>query len=151
MKKIIIILPFLFMMMACQPSYHFEKKHRFNNKNWFKFNDLKYEIQVEAGKTYSFSGNIITDSTYQHRKMEIGFYLFLPSGEERLSDQTIRILDYDHLPLGEISENGIILPVEFKKHLLASENGVLRLEISQHSQYLDNFGIIGLDLFVIEE
>lgn len=139
------------MLMSCQPSYHFEKKHRFENKNWVKFNDLKYEVPVEAGKRYSFSGNILFDSTYHQRKIEIGFYLYLPDDEERLSDYSFRVLDYDYLPIGEKTENGYSLALEFKKQLLLSESGLLTVQISHHSQYLDNFGIIGLDLFVEEE
>lgn len=151
MNRILLLLPLLVLLLSCQPSHHFDKKHRFENNNWLKFNDLKYEIPVEQGKSYSFSGNIITDSSYQHRKMDIGFYLYLPGGEERLSDETIRILDYDYLPLGEKTGDEIILPVVFRKHLQVSESGILKLQISLHSQYLDNFGIIGLDLFVEQE
>jgi len=151
MRKIILALTLLWMITACQNSNHFDKKHRFENNNWFKFNDLKYDIPVNAGETYSFTGNIITDSSYQNRKIEIGFYLILPSGEERLSDQSIRILDYNYLPVGENTEAGISVPVDFKKHLSVSENGILKLQISLHSQNLDNFGIIGIDLFVKKE
>lgn len=151
MKRILLLLPLLILLSACQPSHHFDKKHRFENNNWVKFNNLKYEIPVEQGKSYSFTGNIITDSTYQYRKMDIGFYLYLPGGEERLSDETIRILDYDYLPLGKKAGDEIILPVVFRNHLQISETGILKLQISLHSQYLDNFGIIGLDLFVEQE
>lgn len=130
---------------------HFEKHIRFEKNNWTKFNELDIIIPVLADKTYDFTGNIITDSTYNNRKMEVGFYLYLPSGEERLSDLTFRILDYEYQILGEKTENGIINQVEFKKNLFNAEDGNIKLKMVLHSQYYDNTGIIGIDLFVKEK
>lgn len=132
-------------------SNHFEKSIRFENNNWIKFNNLEFEIPVEAGNSYSFSGNIITDSTFNKRKMEIGFYLYLPSGEERLSDMTFRILDFEYQPMGKITTNGILNEVTFKENVRSSESGKIKLKVVLHSQYYDNPGIIGLDLFVKEK
>jgi len=146
----IISLSIVFSFSSCN-SDHFQKSIRFENNNWNKFNELEYEIPVEAGKTYDFSGNIITDSTFTKRKIELGFYIFLPSGEERLSDLEFRILDFEYKALGEKTEEGIQNQVMFKEKLQSAESGKLKLKIVLHSQYLENTGIIGLDLFVKEK
>lgn len=150
MNKYFLYLIILIAFISCKPSTHFEEKIRFVNNNWNKFNELNFDIPVEAGKSYNFKGNIITDSSYLNRKMEIGFYLFLPNGENRLEDQIIRILDYEYQPLGEKTEEGIQLAVNFKDHLIINESGILKVQIVFHSEKLDNFGIIGIDLFVFE-
>lgn len=132
-------------------SNHFEKNIRFENQNWVKFNELDFEIPVEAGKTYDFFGNIITDSTFDKRKLDLGFYLYLPSGEERLSDLNFRILDFEYKPLGEITDEGTTNHVTFKENIRSIESGKIKLKIVLHSQYLDNPGIVGLDLLVKEK
>lgn len=147
---------FLFIIIAigfisCNPSTHFEKKTNFESSDWNKFNDLTYHIPVEAGKSYTFEGVIITDSTYTHRKMELGFYLYLPGGEERLSNHSIRIRDYEYEPLGEKTQIGYRMSVMLKKNLNIEEDGDLKITISLHSQYLNNFGIKSFNLLVFED
>jgi len=141
----------IFLMGSCQPSPHFEKHIRFKNANWNKFTELNYEIPVEIGKSYTFAGKILTDSNYTRRKLGIGFYLYLPSGEKRLDDQEIRIRDFEYKALGEKDQKMYILPVIFRKNLSIDESGNLKLIITQNSQFVDNFGIIGLDLTVTED
>jgi len=132
-------------------SNHFEKNIRFEHKNWIKFHELNYEIPVESGKIYNFTGNIITDSTFNRRKIDLGFYLYLPSGEERLSDLSFRVLDFEYQPLGEKTAEGIYNKITFKENIRSAESGKLKLKIVLHSQYYDNYGIVGLDLFVKEK
>ncbi len=138
-------------LAACKPSIHYEKKINFPNSDWTKFNSLEYQIPVEAGKFYSFEGIIITDTTFSQRKIEIGFYLYLPGGEERLEDQFIRILDLEYKPLGTKTKEGYQVKIPFKKHLRINETGILKLQIVYHSQYLNNLGIISFDLSVSEK
>lgn len=155
MKKIsfyiaIFSLTIAFSFSSCN-SNHFQKNIRFDNQNWKKFNELKYEIPVEAGKTYDFTGTFITDTTFNRRKLEIGFYLYLPSGEERLSDLEFRILDFEYKALGEKTNEGIKNHLVFKENLPIAKSGKLKLNIVLNSQYYDNYGIVGLDLFVKEK
>jgi len=140
------------LLSACQSSPHFEKHIRFKNANWKKFTELKYDIPVESGKTYSFRGEIITDTNYTRRKLGIGFYLYLPGGEKRLEDHEIRIRDFEYHPLGEKNDdNTYTKSVQFRENLSISESGNIRLIIAQNSQYTDNFGVIGIDLIVKED
>lgn len=83
--------------------------------------------------------------------MELGFYIYLPSGEERLTDLTIRILDFEYNTLGKKTKEGIILPVNFKENIQSEESGEMNLKIVLHSQYYDNTGIVGLDLLIKEK
>lgn len=151
MKQIQLFILISIFSISCTNQVVFEENHRFKDNNWFRFDDLIYEINVEAGKVYSFSGNIITDATYKSRKMDLGFYLYLPSGVHRLDDKSIRILDYEFHHLGEKTKDTYILPVIFKDELKISESGLLKIKISNHSQYVDNLGIIGLDLIIKEK
>lgn len=130
---------------------HFEKEIRFENNNWIKFNELEFNIPIDAGETYHFYGNIYTDSTFNRRKLELGFYLYLPSGEKRLSDLNYRILDFEYRPTGEKTELGYKKQIVFKENIRSEQAGNLRLKIVQHSQYYNNYGIIGLDLMVKEK
>lgn len=151
MRNTIQILIITILLGACQVPSHFENNHRFVNNNWIRFNDLVYEVPVEAGDTYSFHGNLITDSLFQQRKLELGFYLYFPDGEKRLEDQTHRILDFEYKALGKKTDIGFELPLVFKKDIQVSESGLLKVVISNHSQYLDNLGIIGLDFYVEQQ
>jgi hypothetical protein len=140
----------VFILNSCSQN-HFEKEIRFENNNWNKFNELELNIPIEAGETYDFFGNIYTDSTFNRRKLELGFYLYFPGGEKRLSDLNFRILDFEYQPTGEKTELGFKKSIAFKENIQSEQSGNLRLKIVQHSQYYDNFGIIGLDLFVKEK
>lgn len=148
MKNSILIILLSILAFSCSNSTIFERKHRFENNNWFRFNELIYEVDVEAGEKYAFDGIIITDSTFKSRKMELGFYLYLPDGGKRLEDQSIRILDYEYQQLGKKTEMGFELPVSFREELIINETGKLKIKITNHSQYVDNYGIIGIDLII---
>jgi len=151
MHRFYILIIFIIIVFSSCSSTHFQDEVRFDNNNWTKFNELEFNIPVEADKTYSFSGHIITESTFNRRKIELGFYMVLPSGAERLSDLNFRILNFEYQPLGEKTEIGFQKEVLFKKDLLVNDDGILNLKIVLHSQYYDNFGIVGLDLFVNEK
>jgi len=151
MKKTLFFIIIILGLFACKPSLHYEKNIKFENNNWRKFDNLEFKIPVEAGKIYSFDANIITDTNYTRRKLEIGFYLYLPGDEERLEDQTIRIRDLEYHALGTKTEKGYQIKKSLKNNLLINESGILRLQIVQHSQYLDNFGINSIKLSVIEK
>ncbi len=144
---IIIIISF----SACKPSVHYKKIIKFENSDWMKFNNLEYQIPVEAGKVYSFEGIFTLDSLYTQRKLELGFYLELPGGEERLEDHSIRILDFEYQPLGIKTKEGYQIKKTFKKQLRINETGMLMLQIVHHSQYLNNMGIISFELSVSEK
>ncbi len=149
MRKICFIF-LVFTFSSCIQN-HFEKEIRFENNNWNKFNELEFNIPIEAGETYSFYGNIYTDSTYNRRKIEIGFYLYLPSGEKRLTDLNYRILDFEYHSMGEKTDLGYKKQIVFKENIHSEQAGDLRIKIVHHSQYYDNYGIIGLDLMVKEK
>ena len=151
MYKLLSFFIILVVLTSCKPSTHFEKTIDFERDNWVKFKNLEYSIPVEAGKTYSFNGAITTDSNYTHRKLELGFYLYLPSDEQRLEDKTIRIRDLEYQPLGDKVSDGYILQESFKKKLKINESGILKLQIVLHSSQLNNFGIKRIKLSVIEE
>jgi len=136
---------------ACKKSAYYEKNVIFENTDWNKFETLEYQIPVEAGKTYSFEGIIITDTNYTRRKVEVGFYLYLPSGEERLSDHVIRVRDYELQQLGSKTQKGFEVRQFFKEGLDISESGMLKLNIVHHSQYLNNYGIKSFGLVVSEK
>lgn len=146
MKNIFFILLVSLLAFSCSNSTVFEHQHHFENKNWVRFDDINYELEVETGQKYNFRGTITVDSSYKSRKMELGFYLYLPDGGKRLEDKTIRILDYEYQHLGTKTEHGYEIPVELKKELSINEGGKLKIKITNHSQHLDNFGIISLDL-----
>ncbi len=149
-RQIFIIL-LIFNLLSCTSNYHFEQSDRFKDHNWVKFNDLEYSFQVEAGKEYTILGELHTDSTFRQRKIEVGFYLYLPDGSERLEDKSIKVLDYDLNPLGKNMNGEFILPINVKSNLLIKESGTLKLVISNHSQYLDNYGFAGLKIMAIEK
>lgn len=151
MQKVGLLFVLIISFISCSRSTHFEQDTRFSNNNWIKFNDLVYTFPVEAGKEYTFFGELLTDSTFQQRKIEIGFYLYLPDGSERLEDKTIRVLDFDLNPLGEKKNNEFLLPIDLKNSLQIKESGSLKVVITNHSQYLDNFGFAGFRLKVIEK
>ena len=146
MRNTIFIILLSIIAYSCTNSSVFETQQRFKDNNWFKFDEFNYEIEVEAGQNYSFDGIIITDSSYKSRKMEIGFYLYLPEGGKRLEDKSIRILDFEYQTLGKKTINGFELPVIFKENLKINSNGLLKVKIILHSQHTDNFGIVGFDL-----
>ena len=151
MNKYISFLVILLALVACQPSNHFEETIAFDNGNWRKFNELNFEIPVEAGKTYSFNGSITIDSNYTQRKLELGFYLYLPGDAQRLEDKTIRIRDFEYQPLGIKTDEGYVLKQNFRQNLKIDESGTLKLNIVLHSTHLNNFGIKQLKLNIIEE
>ena len=148
MKNTIFIFLISIITFSCTNSSVFETQERFEDHNWFKFNEFNYELEVEAGQNYSFDGVIITDSSYQDRKMELGFYLYLPDGGKRLDDKTIRILDFEYQALGKKTDNGFELPITFKEDLKINNNGLLKIKIILHSQHTDNLGIVGYNLSV---
>ncbi len=151
MNRYFSFLVVLIALVSCQPSNHFEDTIEFDNNNWMKFSDLDFEIPVEAGKTYSFNGSITVDSTYTRRKMEIGFYLYLPDDAQRLEDKTIRVRDFEYQPLGRKTNEGYVLDQKFKQKLRIDESGILKLRIVLHSEHLNNYGIKQLHLIVVEE
>lgn len=151
MKNITLIILFSFLAFSCSNSTVFENNYRFENHNWFRFDEIIYEIEVEAGQKYSFEGAITTDSSFKARKMNLGFYLYLPEGGKRLDDKSIRILDYEYQHLGTKTKYGYELPVVFKDELSIYESGKLKIKIINHSQHVDNFGIISLELLIKEK
>jgi len=72
MRKACFLFSLIAILLSSCTNLHFEEKIRFENNNWIKFNDLNIKIPVEAGKSYSFSGNIITDSTYTNNHQNSG-------------------------------------------------------------------------------
>jgi len=151
MNKFFYLTMLFFALTACQPPVYYQQEVKFENSNWIKFNDLNFDIPVEGGKTYSFEAIITCDSNYLKRKLKIGFYASLPSGEERLDDQEIRILDYEYHPLGIKTNGNYVIRKILKEKMLISETGILKLEIVHHSQYLNNYGLLSFNLLVSEE
>ena len=150
-NRYISFLVVLISLVSCQPSTHFEETVEFDHNNWVKFNDLNFNIPVEAGKTYSFNGSITVDSTYTRRKLEMGFYLYLPDDAQRLEDKTIRIRDFEYQPLGHKTDKGYVLKQNFKQKLRINESGILKLKMVLHSSHLNNYGIKKLKIIVIED
>ena len=151
MYKLLSYFIIIIIFTACKPSTHFEQTIEFERDNWVKFKDLEFEIPVEAGKTYSFIGSFTTDSIYTRRKLELGFYLYLPGDEQRLEDKTIRVRDLEYQALGDKVSDGYLLQETLKKKLMINEAGLLKLQIVLHSSQLNNYGIKRLKLKVIEE
>ena len=54
MKNTVLIILLSVLAFSCSNSIIFERNHRFENNNWFKFDEIIYEIDVEAGQKYSF-------------------------------------------------------------------------------------------------
>lgn len=148
MKNTVLILLVSFLAFSCSNSTVYEHNHRFENSNWDRFDELLYEVEVEAGQKYLLEGTITTDSSFKNRKMDLGFYLYLPEGGKRLDDKSIRILDYEYQNLGTKTKYGFELPVVFKDELSINESGKLKIKIINHSQYVDNFGIVSLNLLI---
>ncbi len=146
MKNTFLILLISTLFLSCSNSIVLEKKHHFENNNWFRFDEIIYELEVEAGQKYTFEGFITTDSTYNNRKIDLGFYIYLPDGGTRLGDKSFRILDYEYQHLGEKTNKNYQLPVVFKEELSINQSGKLKIKIVNHSQYVDNNGIISLEL-----
>lgn len=108
-------------------------------------------IPMEADNNYDFFGIIKTDSSFERRKIEMGFYLTLPSGEERFIDQTYRILDYEYQPLGTWKGSAFENNITFRENIFSDETGLAKLSIVLHSQYYNNPGISGLTITVKEK
>ena len=136
---------------SCKPEIHFRQTEYFAEHNWVKFKKLNYKIPVESEKSYSFNAIVVTDSTFEQRKIKIGFNLNLPNGEFRGTNHSLRILNNKFEPLGEKIKNGFLLKENLRRNFSTTKSGTIDAEIIFHSSKYDNNGIVSFTLEVIEE
>jgi hypothetical protein len=94
---------------------------------------------------------VVTDSTFEQRKIKIGFNLNLPNGEFRGTNHSLRILNNKFEPLGEKIKNGFLLKENLRRNFSTTKSGTIDAEIIFHSSKYDNNGIVSFTLEVIEE
>ena len=105
MKNILYFLALLLLMTtSCQKKKVYQERHKFENYTWQRFDKITFNIPIEKNGT---TGDIVLTirhiTQYPYPNLPMYIILNTPSGEERILEKDIRLLDLDGNFKGEVA------------------------------------------------
>ena len=106
MKKIALpcFIVVLLMFTACQKGNIYSERHKFENYTWQRFDKVTFEIPIaDAGITGDIVFTIRHITQYPYPNLPVYIILNTPSGEERILEKDIRLINDDQSFKGDVA------------------------------------------------
>ena len=92
----------LIVFWGCSPNKIYEKKYKFDNYSWNRFNNLYFEVPINDIKSnYNFYLAIRHITQYPYRNLMLNLTINTPSGEIRSKEYDLRLRDKDGKLIGD--------------------------------------------------
>ncbi|MFH1295931.1 MAG: hypothetical protein ABIJ04_01490 [Bacteroidota bacterium] len=151
MKKIhlLIYLIILFMWTGCQPDQPNEVYYPFPNQVWQRFNILSFEIPVEQAETpYKIVFFARHNHDFPYKSLDFNMIMNTPSGEERIREFQMKIMDAEGKFLGSCDEGFCDVTIVLKNELYINKTGVLLIELENLIPRIETPGLLGVGIRV---
>ena len=154
MKQVAFIFIFISMSVfcgtGCKNINNKELYHKFPDKNWARFNILRFEIPVtNIEKSYNVYLFACFSSEFQYEKLEFNMVMNTSAGEERINKYEMNVRSKSGVFLVNCKNDscqGIIL---LKRELNLAKSGILSIEVENLTPRLMTEGIIGIGIRMV--
>jgi gliding motility-associated lipoprotein GldH len=141
------ILLILIFVAGCARDDGYQIYHKFEDKTWFRFNVLQFEIPVKQSRE---PVNIVFfarhDRDYPFDSLAFNMVMKTPSGEERIRECRIRIKDNSGKFLGTFRGDSCEMTFNLQKEMVISSDGTLTIELENLVPRLRTTGIYGVGI-----
>ncbi|MCD6113555.1 MAG: hypothetical protein J7J86_09875 [Bacteroidales bacterium] len=142
MKKFIIFL-FCIILFSCSSKPEFEKHISFKNNSWYRFKKLNFEIPVnKLNRDYDLFFTIKYNSDLTVNRLPLHVIIDTPSGEERIMEYKLKLLDKNDKPLGEKQNNFWTVELKLREDFSFHKKGICKIEIENLNPKIETSGII---------
>jgi len=137
----------LILALGCSGGKRFEQIHDLPGAIWHRFNILAFDLPIK-NPAAEYSVYVIMRHTvdFGHDRIPLHFIMTMPSGEERIWEQTIVVRDKDGTNMG-IKKDGIYeLIVPVRTRLQSTVAGTGRISVEQYLPKYNTMGVVSFGL-----
>ncbi len=147
---------FIFIIMSvlcgtgCKNSDNKELYHKFPNRNWARFNILRFEIPViNVEKLYNVYLFACFSPEFQYEKLEFNMVMNTSAGEERINKYEMNVRSKSGTFLVNCKNDSCQEIILLKRELNLAKSGILSIEIENLTPRLKTEGIIGVGIRMV--
>jgi gliding motility-associated lipoprotein GldH len=138
---------FFFLATGCKNSETTELYHKFQDKNWARFNILSFEIPVKnvdkPCNVYLFAR---FSPEFRYEKLEFNMVMNTPAGEERINAYQMDVKSPSGAFLAGCKKDSCEGTILLKKELNLGKPGILKIEIENLTPRLTTGGVKGIGI-----
>ncbi len=139
----------LMLLSGCSSNTVFESYHKFENLNWNRFNNQKFEFTVEnIDVEYDVYLSIRHIPEIPYKEMRINYTIYTPLGDMRSNNLTMKLYDNEKNKLSKCLGDYCDFVYPIRKGLSFSEAGKVRIKIENKYTKVDMPGIMEVGLIV---
>lgn len=144
-----LILISIVLISGCSSNTVFESYHKFDNLNWKRFNNQKFEFNIENTEAeYDVFLSIRHIPEIPYKEMKINYTIYTSSGGMRSNNLTMDLYDNEKNKLSECLGDFCDFVYPIRKGLTFSEAGKVIIEIENKYPKVDMLGIMEVGLVV---
>lgn len=148
-KKIFIFM-FCMLLFSCDNDRQQIVIKTFPESGWHRFDKLSFDLQVKnTGMDYSIMAVTRHSLDFAPDRIPLHIILTLPSGEERIWEQTIQIRNPDGSFIGILKDDVVELEFPLRSQISFREKGKINLLIEQIIPKYDTPGILSFGLKMV--
>jgi gliding motility-associated lipoprotein GldH len=139
----------LLMFSACQQGNIYNEHHKFENYTWHRFEKVTFEIPItDAGTKGDIIFTIRHITQYPYPNLPVYIILNTPSGEERILEKDIRLVDGNESFTGDVA--GDLWDVEevLWPGFYFTESGTYTIEIENLIPKMGIPGLVDVGIYV---
>ena len=152
MKNILYSLALLLLVTtSCQQKKVYQERHKFDNYTWQRFDKLTFNIPIEKSGT---TGDIVLTTRHitQYPYPNLPLYIILntPSGEERILEKDIYLLDLEGNFKGDAAGDLWDVEETLWPRFYFTEAGTYTIEIENLIPKMGIAGLVDVGIYVKE-
>lgn len=152
MRTFIIQLKFLLVLCViaiagCTSDNTTQVYHRFQDRTWYRFNILQFEVPVEAGGesvNVVFYASIGED--YPYDSLAFNMLMKTPDGEERIKEYSMHVKDRSGKFIRPFTGDSCEMTLMLKKEMVPAKTGMLTVEIENLVPRMRTTGLNGVGI-----
>lgn len=148
--KFTIIILALTLGFACSDRKQFEQTHNFAGAIWHRFDILAFDLPIK-NPSAEYSVHVVMRYTddLENDRIPMHFIMTMPSGEERIWEQTIVVRNKDGNHVGTRKDGIYELVVPVRSRLQSTQEGFCHITAEQFIPKYDTQGIVSFGLRLI--
>lgn len=145
--KLTVIL--LIFISGCRKPAQTEWYHPFSDRNWERFNILRFEIPInDAGESHNITLFAYLSSEYEYHELPFNMVMETPSGEERINEYLLQFRSKNGNLINQCTNDSCLVQVILKQGMRINKTGILVLEIENLNPRLLTTGVCGVGIRV---
>lgn len=150
MKKILFPLALLLLFTySCQQKKIYQERHKFDNYTWQRFDKLTFDIPIEKSGT---TGDIVLTirhiTQYPYPNLPMYVILNTPSGEERILEKDIQLVDLTGDFKGDVAGDLWDVEETLWPGFYFTEAGTYKIEIENIIPKMGIPGLVDVGIYV---